>query len=194
FLGYIHEFFRRKPGTQALEIPFSYPKIPLAITYETHLKNLVQHLRDINYPHAFYSELGSFAIRCDAYQAQNGISKQAQDPAFDLMHKFAKIGRIKTFEFARVVLPWRRTLNPKKWEVLNPERLSELENIFSQLDRLFKEERWEISETMERFLAHEQFEGALKEMYKHGKSLDTFKQRFFSWWHPNRTRKYLEIP
>ncbi len=192
FLGYIHEFFRRKSGTQALEIPFAYPQTFPSITYETHLRNLVQRLRDMDYPHAFYSELGSFAIRCDAYQAQNGISKQAQDPAFDLMYKFAKIGRIKTFDFANVKLPWRSDMNLGKWQITHTRALHELEKLFAQVEELFEGKTYQAQEATTTFLQAEHFEEALEEMRKHGKSFATFQQRFFAWWHPNRIRKLLK--
>ncbi|MEM1297270.1 MAG: hypothetical protein AAGH89_18040, partial [Verrucomicrobiota bacterium] len=112
YLSEVEALFRQDPSCQACSIYFEHPiegsefspDVYRAITdYELHLRYYIRAQQFAGFPHAIQTIGSSMAVRCDAYQAQNGMNRRKAGEDFYFLHKFTPLERVAELTTTRVI-------------------------------------------------------------------------------------------
>lgn len=222
YLTEIEALFCREPSCQACSIYFEHPTkgwefspeiYRAIIDYELHLRYFIRAQRFAGFPHAIQTIGSSMAVRCDAYQAQNGMNKRKAGEDFYFLHKYTPLGNVVELNSTRVIpspRPSQRVpfgtgravgeLVDGKDACLtyHPSSFQDLRLFLSSIDQLFELGENELEtflaqhpSSVRSFLDLHPFWDRVTEIQANSKNLPAFRVRFFRWFNAFLIMKFL---
>ncbi len=217
YLVEIESLFRRDESAQACSIHFEHPiegdEFPpeiydAIIDYELHLRTYVNAQRFAGFPLATQTIGSSMAVRCDAYQAQNGMNRRQAGEDFYFLHKFTPLGVIRELTTTRVIPSPRpshrvpfgtgRAVGERLAEggpclTYAPASFRDLREFFDRLEPFRAAEPVVLPESVTAFLETQSFPERLAEIRKNVTTPEAFRTRFFRWFNAFLVMKYLHF-
>ena len=215
YLTEIEKLFDREADCQAVSIYFEHPtegeRFPPAIYdaiigYELHLRYFVQAQRWAGFPFATQTIGSSMAVRCQAYQDQNGMNKRQAGEDFYFLHKFTPLGHVHELNTTRVIpsprpshrVPFGTGKAVEKILESNrpqrtyaPQSFEDLRSLFSQTEALYHQRPHQLPESITSFLATLPFAERLAEIRANVTSLEGFQSRFYRYFNAFLIMKYV---
>tara|TARA_R110002096_G_scaffold147671_16_gene307713 strand:+ start:51295 stop:52542 length:1248 start_codon:yes stop_codon:yes gene_type:complete len=222
YLREVEALFRRDESCQACSIYFEHPMegrefVPeiydAIIDYELHLRYFVRAQRHAGLPHAFQTIGSSMAVRCDAYQAQNGMNRRKAGEDFYFLHKFTPLGTLVDLNSTRVIPSPRPSdrvpfgtgkavgeliETDAKCLTYHPSSFQDLRSFVGTVDSLFelaegKEEAFVKNqpESVRAFLETQPFWERVAEIRSNVTTRDAFRSRFFRWFSAFLVMKFV---
>lgn len=220
YLVEIERLFRSDEKCQACSIHFEHPVCGDAfepsvyeaiIRYELHLRYFIHAQKYARFPHAVQTIGSSMAVRCDAYQEQNGMNKRQAGEDFYFFHKFTPLGNVRELRTTCVLPSPRRshrvpfgtgkavgdlmdtggeclTYSPKSFVDLRVF-LETVGSLFEALDRDAYMEN--LPSSMRRFLESQPFWDRVDEIRSNVTSAEAFRLRFFRWFNAFLVMKFV---
>ncbi|MCB1232282.1 MAG: glycosyltransferase family 2 protein [Verrucomicrobiae bacterium] len=217
YLAEIESLFRIDEAAQACSIHFEHPlegdefssEIYHAITdYELHLRTYVNAQRFAGFPFATQTIGSSMAVRCVAYQAQNGMNRRQAGEDFYFLHKFTPLGNVRELNTTRVI-PSPRASHRVPFgtgravgERINeggpcltyaPASFLDLGEFFGRLDDGFESKFDHLPDSIGAFLETQAFSERLSEIRANVTNAEAFRVRFFRWFNAFLVMKYLHF-
>ena len=217
YLVEIESLFRRDPSAQACSIHFEHPiegdEFPPGIyeaivDYELHLRTYVNAQRFAGFPFATQTIGSSMAVRCDAYQAQNGMNRRQAGEDFYFLHKFTPLGTVRELTTTRVIPSPRpshrvpfgtgRAVGERLEDggpglTYAPASFVELREFFAQLEDLRADRPITLSASVAAFLESQPFRERIAEIRDNASTPEAFRNRFFRWFNAFLVMKYLHF-
>lgn len=217
YLVEIESLFRRDESAQASSIHFEHPiegdEFPpeiyeAIIDYELHLRTYINAQRFAGFPFATQTIGSSMAVRCDAYQAQNGMNRRQAGEDFYFLHKFTPLGTVRELTTTRVIPSPRpshrvpfgtgRAVGERLDEggpclTYAPASFLDLRTFFDQIDDLRAGSPKSLPEAVGAFLETQSFPERLEEIRANATTLEAFRTRFFRWFNAFLVMKYLHF-
>ncbi len=218
YLVEVESLFRRKEHCQACSIYFEHPLVgeehapavyQAIAQYELHLRYYVRAQRWAGFPFAIQTIGSSMAVRCDAYQAQNGMNKRQAGEDFYFLHKFTPLGKVEELKTTRVIpsprpshrVPFgtgkavgEQLACKGPFLTYHPRSFADLRDFFAQVDRLRTEGNTaDFPESVRCFLEPLDFQDLVQEIRANVTSNRAFRVRFFRWFNAFLVMKYLHF-
>ena len=217
YLVEIESLFRRDESAQACSIHFEHPTegdefapeiYDAIIDYELHLRTYLNAQRFAGFPFATQTIGSSMAVRCDAYQAQNGMNRRQAGEDFYFLHKFTPLGAVRELTTTRVLPSPRpshrvpfgtgRAVGERLDEggpclTYAPASFVDLRTFFGQIDEMRTGRPESLPDSVSAFLETQQFEERLAEIRANATQPEAFRNRFFRWFNAFLVMKYLHF-
>jgi hypothetical protein len=226
YLVEIESLFREVGDLQACAIRFEHPldgdefpaEIYEAITlYELHLRYFVEAQRHAGFPFASHTIGSSMAVRCSAYQDQNGMNRRQAGEDFYFLHKFTPLGQVAELQSACVIPSPRPSHRVPfgtgkaidamigspdgelNYTTYAPQSFEDLRRFFGMIDELFpaavdREAYFErLPQTVKGFFDGKDFWSRIDEMRANATSPATFRLRFYKWFNAFAIMKFLHL-
>lgn len=215
YLAGIVEHFASHPNCQAASLHFEHPlsgenhpaEVYEAIAaYELHLRYFVNAQRFAGCPFAIQTIGSSMAVRCDAYQAQNGMNRRQAGEDFYFLHKFTPLGRVTELNSTRVIPSPRRShrvpfgTGKAVGDLLDsgnsclsysPRSFEDLRRFLSAPGEGRPPPEEAIAASMGTFLESVSYEERLAEIESNVTTPEAFRARFFRWFNAFQVMKYV---
>ena len=223
YLIEVEKLFAQDSSCQACSIYFEHPlsgqmfdqAIYDAIAeYELHLRYYIHAQRYAGFPFASQTIGSSMAVRCDAYQDQNGMNKRKAGEDFYFLHKFTQLGHVRELNSTCVFpsprpshrVPFgtgkavaERIHSGVRTTTYSPKSFQDLRVFFHSIDGLCcpfdQSHRTQYSSrlptSVQRFLATTPFWERLDEIRSNVTSAEAFRTRFFRWFNAFTIMKFL---
>jgi hypothetical protein len=218
YLRALERHFLEHKDIAAASIYFEHPiagpdydeKHYKAITaYELHLRYFIEAQRWTGFPFAFHTVGSSMAVHWMDYIKQGGMNTRQAGEDFYFLHKFIQIGSLKELNETKVIPSPRDSdrvpfgtgkavgdilKNKMEYKTYHPDGFMQLKALFSKIDMLYTDEKVvmeSLPESLQSFLASQDFIDKLEEIRNHTGSVESFKKRFFQWFNAFRLMKFL---
>lgn len=185
------------------------------VPYELHLRYYIQAQRLAGFPHAYHTVGSSMAVRVMAYQQQGGMNKRKAGEDFYFLHKFISLGQFSECLSTKVLPSPRpshrvpfgtgRAVNEiisanGGYETYNLSSFLDLKQLFDQVPALFKADSTtyeelvaELPESVQAFLAKQDYVSKWQEIRSHTASRKAFVARFYKWFNAFMLMKYVHF-
>lgn len=217
YLVEIESLFRRDPCAHACSIHFEHPlagdEFPseiyqAIIDYELHLRTYVNAQRHAGFPFAVQTIGSSMAVRCHAYQAQNGMNRRQAGEDFYFLHKFTPLGTVRELTTTRVIpsprpshrVPFgtgravgERLASDSPGLTYAPTSFLDLGKFFDRLEEIRLAGSISLPHSVAAFLETQSFPERLAEIRKSVTTAEAFQNRFFRWFNAFLVMKYLHF-
>ncbi|MCB1063414.1 MAG: glycosyltransferase [Verrucomicrobiae bacterium] len=218
YLVELEALFRRDEKCQACSIYFEHPLegdefspeiYDAIIHYELHLRTYINAQKWVGFPFATQTIGSSMAVRCDAYQAQNGMNKRQAGEDFYFLHKYTPLGQVAELTSTRVIPSPRESHrvpfgtgkavgelleSGERCLTYSPESFLDLRSFFEGLDDWWENAdagTTELPESVRTFLDAQSFAERIAEIRANATSLPAFRTRFFKWFNAFLVMKFL---
>lgn len=217
YLVEVERHFKQHPKSPACSIHFEHPiagdhfsveNYNGILQYELHLRYYKNGLRFCGFPFAFHTIGSSMAVRCDAYQKQNGMNKRKAGEDFYFLQKLIPLGNFTELKTTRVIpsprvsdrVPFgtgkamEQWLDQDKQELLsyNTQSLIDLKLFVDVVPNLF-DTNVEIPESVQSFLATINFSENLLKIRSNSTSEEHFVKLFYNWFNAFKVLKYMHF-
>lgn len=214
YLSALCSHFSGNPKCQAASVYFEHPlegeEFPSDVyeaiaDYELHLRTYINAQRYAGFPHAVQTIGSSMAVRCNAYQDQNGMNRRQAGEDFYFLHKFTPLGQVRELHTTRVIPSPRRShrvpfgTGKAVGDLLDsggscltysPESFQDLRHFLESVGRgEYDPEGYPRS--VQSFLSTLPFRNRIDEIEANVNSLDAFQTRFFRWFNAFLVMKFL---
>jgi hypothetical protein len=216
YLVEIERLFRENEECQVCSIRFEHPVsgtefepsiYEAIVLYELHLRYFIHAQKFAGFPHAVQTIGSSMAVRCDAYQEQNGMSKRQAGEDFYFMHKFTPLGKVLELKSTCVIPSPRRSHRVPfgtgkavgdfvdaggDYLTYAPQSFVDLREFLSGVDGLYEASDIErLPESVRGFLATQGFTERVEEIRANVTSVAGFRVRFFKWFSAFLVMKFV---
>ncbi|MDG2123013.1 MAG: glycosyltransferase [Verrucomicrobiales bacterium] len=217
YLSALEPCFQNDPKCQAASIYFEHPtsgndhppEIYHAITlYELHLRYFIHAQRHAGFPFAAQSIGSSMAVRCDAYQQQNGMNRRKAGEDFYFLHKFTPLGHVAELTATRVIPSPRRShrvpfgtgkavndilATEDPFTTYNLNSFHDLKAFFDRIPELYTATSLPtgLPQSVATYLAKQPIEDRLSEIRNNSTSQATFRTRFFRYFDAFQIMKFV---
>ena len=224
YLVELGALFRRDEDLQACSVYFEHPlegsefspeTYEAIVLYELHLRYFIEAQRHAGFPFAVHSVGSSMAVRCSAYQDQNGMNRRQAGEDFYFLHKFTPLGQVAEL-LSTCVMPSPRSSHrvpfgtgkavqtmvgtgdgTPAYQTYSPQSFADLREFFGQVDALFDpaldRERYSaaLPGSVRHFLSGKDFWSKIDEVRANVTGVATFRLRFFKWFNAFLVMKFL---
>jgi hypothetical protein len=197
-------------------LPESDPLRKAGEAYEEYLHYYRSALAYTGYPYAYYTIGSAFAVTAKTYRQVGGMGKQQAGEDFYFLQKVFPLGKtlfIDTtcvYPAARISTRVPFGTGPAIGKMIETNQLTkqsyqvkaftDLKQLFTQVNRYFKQESPEIAENLQtltvplqNFLREDDFLNKITEINLHTASLPNFRKRFFNYFTAFKIIKYLHF-
>ncbi len=222
YLTALESHFEADPTSQACSIYFEHPTegrefdadvYEAIIAYELHLRYFIRAQRYAGFPHAVQTIGSSMAVRCDAYQAQNGMNRRKAGEDFYFLHKFTPLGHVTELKTTRVIPSPRPSHRVpfgtgkaigelletgEALRTYDPRSFQDLRTLFRSVDELYGLQEPDfvplvakLPESVRSFLATLPAWERMREIQSNVTTPEGFRIRFFRWFDAFLIMKFL---
>lgn len=207
FLSSVVQAFKQNQLNGAISF-FEHPLVNEEILkYELFLRYYIDAERWAGFPYA-YQTLGScMAVKCSVYQKQGGMNQRKAGEDFYFLHKiiplggFEEINGTTIYPSARISdrVPFGtgdaidKISNMEEYLVYHPNSFKDLKELFTQIPKLYKQQKVVLPDTITAYHHQNEFEKGLQAALKNSASEKQFRKRFFEWWNAFRCLKFLHF-
>ncbi|MEO6882462.1 MAG: glycosyltransferase [Bacteroidia bacterium] len=207
----LENHFLKNPKTPACSIYFEHPVngnefskevYEGIIQYELFLRYYNQGLRYAGFPFAFHTIGSSMAVRAEVYKKQGGMNKRKAGEDFYFLQKIMLLGFFSELNETKIIpsprpsnrVPFGTGKAIQKWldeknnsySAYHPQSFIDIKKLFDTIESCYQKNNFSdfllvLPNTVQLFLAENNFSERVKEWNENSTSKKYFLKRFFSW-------------